>query len=254
MSGVGEGGVTAAPGEEVRATVVAELERADRRLLDPLTGRISEIADRLDAGVEVDPVYLERGLRLWRRFGLELHRPQVADLLGPISRTLDLTVRNEGPRRRGGRKAAKAAPTLVTPQEQLLHDYQAIVHNQSMSEARIGELEMLRALYAEQGFGARERLASVLKAFVVSEVSWSRFEIDFVRKALGPSLREEVADRLREGVVHHAERLAHLESEVRAFVAEPIALLAAPPAPHDAGTASEPEPPAPRGRPPVAHA
>lgn len=205
-----------------RAEVAAELEREDALVLKPLISRMGEVAELLDQGKEVEPGYLARGFGLWKRYGTELHPERVQHVLGPISATLVLRVSHaEKPerRRRGDKKGVMAQ---ASQHELLLRDYQSIVHNHTMSESRIGELEMLRTLYAQQGFGARERLASVLKAFVLSEEAWASFEVDFVRKAMEGTSGGEVETRLREGLDRVAAARGRLEPEIQRFVAEPI--------------------------------
>lgn len=206
-----------------RTEVAAELEREDTVVLKPLISRMGEVAELLDQGNEVEPGYLARGFGLWKRYGTELHPERVQHVLGPISTTLVLGVSHAArPERRRRREEKKGAGAQASQQELLLRDYQSIVHNQTMSESRIGELEMLRTLYAQQGFGARERLASVLKAFVLSEEAWASFEVDFVQKAMEGASGGDVEARLREGLDKVAAARSRLEPEIQRFVAEPI--------------------------------
>jgi hypothetical protein len=221
VASAGEVGLASPPGD-LRDTIVTELDLDTDVVLFPLINRMGQVADLLDQGKEVDPAFIARGLELWKRYGIDVHPQRVLHVLGPISTTLVLGFAKEGRPKRGHGRGARDAANQTSRQELLLRDYQTIVHNQTLAESRIGELEMLRTLYSQQGFGARERLASVLKAFVLSEEAWARFEVDFVRKAYDPATSATVELRLRQGLEQVAAARAHLEPEVHAFVAEPI--------------------------------
>ncbi|HTT16405.1 MAG TPA: hypothetical protein VMH49_03495 [Thermoplasmata archaeon] len=199
-----------------------ELVLEDREVLEPLTHRLGEIAELLDRGVLVEPSYIERGLELWRRFGTEVHAPRVTHLLAlapPPDATSSPT--SSAPTHRPWRR--RGAPESRDVQaEATRHEIQGMVHEQSLAGERVGELRRQLSFYSTGGYGARERLASVLHAFVVADEAWVRSEEQFVLSAFRGQLSADSDRKLRQGLAQVRGARAALLEAVTAYVAAAI--------------------------------
>ncbi len=219
-----EAEVPAAPAPPVpgaREEVEREIAQEDEQVLWPLTARLAEIADRLERGEGVEPAYIARGVALWNRYGSEIHARRVRRLLGLFPATtpkVDPTMPERRRFRRPRASEAKVAPERALAVEQ----YREVVHEQGIAAERMAELRTLVTLYDQGGYGMRERLASVLHSFVMSERAWARYEEEFAARALDPTLPVEVDRQVHRGLAEVTAARGKVEPELRAYLAEPI--------------------------------
>ncbi len=208
-------------GGEVARELESEFLLEDGELLAPLAERMGAVAERLDRGEDVDPEYLGRGVELCRRYGVEVHAPRVRHLLSLVPPALPADDEGPAPRRLRRRERSAPAPS-PPPRETSLRELQAMLHEQTLSEERIGELHRLLTFYASHGYGARERFASALHAFVVSELAWAKEEEEYVLRAFRLPLSQESDAKVHSGLAEVARARGALLEAIRAFVAEPL--------------------------------
>ncbi len=221
MAATGVGPPAAGGSESTRDHVGSEFHLEDVEVLLPLTTRMGEIADRLDRGEPVDPPYIAEGIELWGRYVRELHARRLERVVGLFPATSPAGVREAERRGRGGWRAGRAKvkePEGVTPAK----EFQEILHDQALMAERVSELRSLLEFYKEERYGARERLASVLKAFAFSDRAWASYEDDFVVKSLDRHLQPDLDRLVRDALEEVSAARRKLQAAVEAFVARPI--------------------------------
>lgn len=222
-------GPPAAPSPNATTTEVEqELVLEDENVLRPLAHRMVEIAELLDHDQSVDPQFIRDGIELWGRYSSELHAERVSHVLALFPATTSAGARSGASERHARairrRKAVEAAPSETAQQS-----FQGMVRDQTLSVERVKSLRSLVELYEHGGYGMRERLASVLRAFMTSEEAWARFEQEFVLKSLGGPLSASVDQRIHAGLTEIARARGHVQDDLQAYLARPIPLVAAAP-------------------------
>lgn len=214
------------PPGTLRELVDGELRLEDARILAPLLARLGRMGDELDRGENVAPGELSRGLELLDRYDQEVHAPRVREVLG-------LLPKHEGPAgtsspgaREKGLFHRRRTRQLRQP-EGLALEFDRIVHGERTSVIRVSALRSFVDAYGSGGWGARERLASVLKGYLVADRAWARSEREYVLHALKAELPPDLDRKVREAVAEIARARAALERDVEEYVETPVELRTA---------------------------
>lgn len=109
-----------------------------------------------------------------------------------------------------------------------LHEFQQMVLEEGSTQERMNDLEGMLKLYRTETYASREQLASVLRAFVISELSWAKFERDFVLRVLSEELPVELVQPIRKAIEEIASARGGLQTALRAYLDEPLVLRTRP--------------------------
>ncbi len=205
----------------VRELLENELALEDERILTPLTDRLRRIAEALDRGEDVAPLDLSRGLELLDRYDREIHAIRVRRLLALLPK---VPPPSSVPSAREGRLHLfrRKATYLAAPSEALSEEYDRIVEGERASESRVSALQTFADAYNSGGWGARERLASVLKGYLVADRVWARTEREYALHALVADLTPALDRQVRVAIALVTSARAGLQRDVERYVEEPL--------------------------------
>lgn len=233
--------------EDVRRAFEEEMAREDRELLAPLLDRMTEISEHVAEGRPVDPDYIEVGLRLWSRFVDELHDRRMRRLLAMIPPNAEYAAPAPAPRAR--LRLPRLRPPTVTADPALTAELVGVRGEQARMSERMRELSTYLDRYRTGGFYARQLLGSLMRSGAFSDRAWVAYEEEFVLRRLKERLPPRADAGLGEDVAVAGRWRTSFETEVREFLARPVA-FASPTAPGR----EPPSPPAPRPATPVRRA
>ncbi|HTT72996.1 MAG TPA: hypothetical protein VMG99_02435 [Thermoplasmata archaeon] len=198
-----------------------ELAREDRDVLQPLYRRAGELAERLWAGVALDPAYLREGVELWNRYLNDVYERRLERLL--IATPLDAARAVRPRHRRFGRAGSAGLP--VTPEEE---QYREVRQDPARMAERVGALHDALEGYARGQFGSAQLLGSLLRSIAFSDRAWMELEQRVVGRSSDRTLTDESATALAREVADSEPLRAELEPRIRAYLARPVPVLPAP--------------------------
>jgi hypothetical protein len=217
------------PADAVLAEVSKELKREDEEVLYPLMARINEMADALASGKQLDPEYIETGLKLWGRYVNEMHQGRL-HRLAAIMQGAPTVAGHAGPKAHhlGDRFRRRARAAEGKGADPVASQYDQIRGTQARMAERLAVLEGLVGAYRRGEYFSPQMLAALLRSGAFSDRAWAKYEEEFVLKTLGEHLESQEDVRLHEEVLASDTLRTQVEDEVRQFLAVPVVLRPAP--------------------------